>query len=112
MKKGAGQERVRSESTRPLWDYYIGFQAYVRSYTAQNLYVLQLEVTETVMSGKNLFICQFCEFGFYHWVTFRDEPIQCPDENPVLGRYLEYAIDVSLNMTANFIKDNGEVVHS
>ena len=42
---------------------------------------------------------------------FRDEPIQYPDENLVLGIYLEPAIDVGPIMTANIMKGNGEVVH-
>ena len=43
---------------------------------------------------------------------FRDDPIQYPDENTVLGRYLGPAIGVGLEITANIMKENGEVVHS
>ena len=42
---------------------------------------------------------------------FRDELILYPDKNPVLGRYLGTAIDVGLEMTANIMDRNVEVVH-
>ena len=63
------------------------------------------------MSGGTSDISQLCEQGFYDWFVFRDEPIQYPDENPVLGRYLGPANDIGLAMTANIIKLNGEHLH-
>ena len=63
------------------------------------------------MLGVTSDISQFCEHGFYDWVMFRDDPIEYPDENPVLGRYLGPAIDVGPEMTANLMKGNGEVMH-
>ena len=42
---------------------------------------------------------------------FRNEPIQYPDINPVLGRYLGPAIDVGQEITAKIMRENGEVVH-
>ena len=72
--------------------------------------MLQGEVPETVILGGTSDISQLCEHGFYDWVMFRDEPIQYPDENPVLGRYLGTAIDVGPEMTDNIMKANGEFV--
>ena len=63
------------------------------------------------MLGVTSDISQFCEHGFYDWVMFREDPIEYPDENPVLGRYLGTAIDVGPEMTANLMKGNGEVMH-
>ena len=42
---------------------------------------------------------------------FRDDPIQFLDENPVLGKYLGPALDFGPAMTANILKESGEVVH-
>ena len=42
---------------------------------------------------------------------FRGDPIQYPDENPVLGIYLEPSIDVGTAMTAKKMKKDGEFVH-
>ena len=58
------------------------------------------------MLGGTSGISQFCEHEFYDWVMFRDEPIQYPDENPMLGSYLGPAIDVVPKMTDNVMKAN------
>ena len=42
---------------------------------------------------------------------FRYEPIQYPDKNPMLGRYLGPAIDVGAAVTAKIMNRHGEVVH-
>ena len=63
------------------------------------------------MLGENFDISQFCRHEFYGWVMFRDEPIQYPDKNPVLGSYLRPEIDVGPAMTANIMNLNGEVMY-
>ena len=73
--------------------------------------MMQREVPDTVMLGGTYDISQLCERGFYDGVMFRDEPIQYPDENTVLIRYLGPEIDVGPAMTDNIMKVNGEVVH-
>jgi hypothetical protein len=73
--------------------------------------ILQGKVPETVMSGETSDISQFCEFAFYDWIMFRDQPVAFPDDNPVLGRYLGPAIDVGPALTAKILKANGEVVY-
>ena len=75
------------------------------------VYMLLGEVPETVMSGGTSDNSQFCEHGFYDWVMFRDNPIQYPDENPVLGRYLGPEIGVGPAITAKIMKANGKFVH-
>ena len=54
-------------------------------------------------------ISQFCEFAFYDWIMFRDQPVAFPDDNPVLGRYLGPAIDVGPALTTKILKANEEV---
>ena len=111
LKKGAGRKMVRAGAPKRLWDDALEYEAYVRSNTAHDLYILDGQVPETVMSGQTSDISQFCELGFYEWIMFRDEPILFPDDNPVLGRYLGPAIDVGPAMTAKIMKSNGEVVY-
>ena len=73
--------------------------------------MMQGEVPETVMLSGTSDISQFCDNGFYDLVMFRDEPIQYPDENPVLGRYLGPEIDFGPAIMAKIVKSNGKVVH-
>jgi hypothetical protein len=64
-----------------------------------------------VMLDETSDISQFCEFAFYDWIMFCDQPVAFPDNNPVLGRYLGPAIDVGLALTPKILKANGEVVY-
>ena len=95
-----------------MWADAIKYAAYIQSNTAWDIYMLQGETPETVMSGDTLDISQFCELGFYEWIMFREEPdhAQFPADNPILGRYLGPAIDVGPAMTAKILKSNGEVI--
>ena len=79
--------------------------------TSLAIYMMQVEVPETVTLGGTSDISQLCEHGFYDWFMFRDKPIEYHDENPMLGRYLGPEIDVGPSMTAKIMKSNSEVVH-
>ncbi len=96
---------------KPFWVNAIDLEAYVCSNTAHDIFSLQGEVPETVVSGKTLAISQFCKFAFYDWLMFRDEPVAFPDDNPMLGRYLGPAINVGPALTAKILKANGQVVY-
>ena len=102
---------VRAGAPKPFWADAIELEAYVRSNTAHDIYILQGEVPEMVMLGETSDTSQFCEFAFYDWIMFRDQPVAFPDDNPVLGRYLGPAINVGPALTAKILKANGEVVY-
>ena len=80
---------VQAGAPKRIWEDALEFEYCVRSNTDLDIYMLQGEVPETLMLGGTSDISQFWEHGFYDWVMFRDEPIQYPDENLVLGIYLE-----------------------
>ena len=79
---------VRAGAPKQIWDDALEFEACVRSYTALDVYMLQVYLPETVVTGGNSDISQLCDHGLYDWDVFRYESIQYPDENLVLGRYL------------------------
>jgi hypothetical protein len=83
LKKAAGQKMVCASVPKPFWANAIKLEAYICSNTAHDIYSLQGEVPETVMSGKITDISQFCKFAFYDWVMFCGEPIAFLDDNPV-----------------------------
>ena len=76
MNKGAGMKMVQAGAPKRIWDNALKFEAYVRSHTSLDVYIIQVEVPDTVMLGGTSDISQFCEHGFYDWVMFRDNPIQ------------------------------------
>ena len=102
---------VCAGAAKPFWADAIKLEAYVCSNTAHDIFILQGEVPETVMLGEMSDISQFCEFAFYDWVVFRDQPVAFLDDNPVLGCYLSPVIDVDPALTAKILKANGEVVY-
>ena len=111
LNKGAGRKMVREGAPKRIWDNALDFEAYLRSNTDLDIYMMQGEVPETVLLGETSDICKLCEHGFYYWVMFRDEPIQYPDKSTMLGSYLGQVIDVDPAMTANIRKGNSEVAH-
>ena len=102
---------VRAGSPKPFWADAIKLKAYIHSNTAHDIFILQGKVPEMAMSGKMSDISQFCEFPFYGWIMFRDQPVAFLDNNPVLGRYLGPAINVGPALTAKILKANAEVVY-
>ena len=46
--------------------------ALVRSHTAHDVYMLEGEVPETMMTGQTAGISNLCEYKWYEWVMFRD----------------------------------------
>jgi len=111
LKKASGRKMVRAGAPKPFWADAIEWEAFIQSKTAWDIYKLQGETPETVLSGETADINQFCELSFYEWIMFRDEPVSYPENNPVLGRFLGIAVDVGPAMTAKILKKNGQVVH-
>ncbi len=102
---------VCAGAPKSFWADTIKLKAYVCLNMAHNIYSLQGEVPETMMSGKTLDLSQFCKFAFYDWVMFCDEPIAFLDDNPMLGQYLGSAINVGPALTAKILKANREVFY-
>ena len=58
-KKGADHKLLESRASAQLWYNCLELEAYDRSNTAHDIYKLDEEVPETVMSGKTSHISQF-----------------------------------------------------
>ena len=86
-------------------------ESYVRSHTAHDIYCVNGETPETIMSGETSGISQFCELKWYGWIMFRYLVILFPENKMVLGRYLGPSIYVGPYMTAKIMKSNVEVVY-
>ncbi len=78
---------------------------------AHNIFKLDREVPETIMSGKTADISQFCELGWYEWVKFCFTTVSFLEVPLVHGKYLSLSIVVGLAMTAKTLTPMGEVVH-
>ena len=111
LKKGAGHKLLWSRAPKHLWDDCIELEAYIRSNTAHEIYKLDGEVVETVMSGETSDISKFCKLEWFEWVMFRDETAPFPDDVLILVYYLGPSIYVGPAMTAKISTEHGQVLH-
>ena len=102
---------VRSGAPKQLWDDCLEREAYVRSFTAHDIYKLGGQVPETLVSGETADISPLAQFQWYEWVMFRDTSVSYPDDRMVLGRDLGPAIDIGPAMTRKVLKANGQIVY-
>ena len=58
LKRCAGRKMVRAGAPKQIWDGALEFEAYMRSNTALNIYMLQEEFPETVILGGTSDISQ------------------------------------------------------
>ena len=108
VKKGVGRQLVRSAAPKRLWDDCLEREAYVRSLTARHdIYRLDGQVPETVVSSETADISPCALFKWYEWMMFRDTSVTYPDDSMVLGRDLGPAIDIGPAMTRKEAKRSG-----
>eukprot|EP00804_Cyclotella_cryptica_P019304 CCRYP_006183-RA/>CCRYP_006183-RA protein AED:0.20 eAED:0.20 QI:0/0/0/1/0/0/5/0/657 len=93
LKKGAAQKLTRSGAPLRLRCFALEYESYVRLHTAHDIYRLDGQVPETIVSGETVDISPFCEFGFWDWVKFRDQGVAFPGNALVLGKYLGPSMD-------------------
>jgi hypothetical protein len=111
LKRGFGRQMVRSGAPKCLWDHCLEREAYIRSNTAHDIFSLNGQVPETIVSGETADISPFALFKWYEWVMFRDTSVPFPDDQMVLGRDLGPAIDIGPAMTRKILKENGQIVY-
>ena len=65
LKKGVGRQMVRSKAPKRLWDDCLEREACIRSLTAHEIYRLNGQVPETLVSGETADISPFAAFKWY-----------------------------------------------
>ena len=108
LKKGACHELLQSRAPKHLWEDCFELEAYVRSNSTHNIYMLDGEVLKTVMSGETPDISQCCEVEWFKWLMLWDETTPFPDNALKWGYYLEPTTDVGAAMTAKILLKNGQ----
>ena len=111
LKKGVARKMLETKAPKRLWDDCLELEAYIRSHTAHDIYALEGEVPQTIVSGETPDISEFAELKWYDWVKFRDTSISFPDDKMIIGRYLGPSFDIGPAMTAKILKANGQYVH-
>ena len=94
-----------------MWDDCLELEALIRSNVAHDIYALNGEVPETIVSRETSGISSFCEYQCYLWMKFCETSVSFPNDAEIIGRYLGPSIDIGPAMTAKILKSNGKVVH-
>ena len=111
LKRGVGRELVKSKCPKRLWDHCLERQAYVRSFTAHDIFSLNGQVPETIISGETADISPFAEFRWYEPIKYRDTSIPFPEDKMRFGRDLGPAIDIGPAMTRKILNKKGNVIY-
>lgn len=86
-------------------------ESHVPSHTALDIFSLNGQVLETIVSGETADISPFALFKWYEWVMYCDTSVLFPEEQLVLRQDLGLAINIGPAMTQKILKDNGKVVY-
>jgi len=110
LKHGSSRKMLKSGSPKRLWDHAIELEALIQSHTAHEIYVLQGQVPETIMTGQTADISNLCEYEWYEWVMYYESLLSYPDNKMFIGRYLGPAIDVGTTVAYKILKANGKYI--
>jgi hypothetical protein len=111
LKRGTGREQLRANRPQVWWDHCPRKQAYVRSYTALDIFSLEGQVPETKVFGNQADISTVAEYAWYEIVKYCDVSIGFPDTKVQLGRDLGPVIDIGPTMARIILKKNGEITY-
>ena len=106
----SSRRMLKSGSPKALWDHFIDLEALIHSRTALDIYGIEGQVPETVMSGQTGYISSLCEFEWFEWVMFFQPKETYLDDKMFIGRWLGPAIDVGTAMTYNILRPDGGYV--
>ena len=70
LKRGTARKMIKKKSPKKLWDDCVELEGFIHSNTAHDIFELNGEVPETLVSGETSDISQFCELEWYEWVKF------------------------------------------
>ena len=111
IKKGTGRKLTASGCPKVVWDDCMELQSLIRSHTALDIWQLQGQVPQTLMTGQTADISQLFELEWYEWVMYHDSAISFPEDKYNLGRWLGPSIDIGPMMTGKVLKSNGNTRH-
>ena len=82
-----------------------------RSCTANNVFELKGEVPKTVLKGQTANTTHLCKFDRDHWVYFRDNAVTYPNDEWVLGLWLDPSTDIDPALCAKILKEIGRCMY-
>ena len=102
---------ISSRALHKLWDHCLGLEGFIQSHIALDLYQLQGQVPEMILSGQKADKSLFVECRWYEFIRWYDVKAQFPQPRERYGRWLGPYFDIGPAMTAKILKENGQVLH-
>jgi hypothetical protein len=110
-KRAAGRKMAVSQCPRKLWDHCLELEVIICLHTALDLYELQGQVPETIVSGQTADILPFVEYKWFEWAIWYNRNAEFPKPKETLGRWLGPSLDIGPAMTAVIMKENGQITY-
>ena len=70
LKQGSSQKMLKSAYLKRLWDHCIELDALIRSNNALDIYSLEVQGPETVITGQTADISNLCEYEWLQGVMY------------------------------------------
>ena len=110
LKRGFGKKMTRSLLPAKLWDHSIELEALIQSHTVLDIYELQGEVPENLLSGQTADISPFVEHEWKNFVKWFYHGSSFPEPKKMHGRWLGPSMDIGPAMCSKKIKLNGQII--
>ena len=107
VKRASTQDMLWTGSPKRLWDHSLELCALIHSHTALDIYNLRGQVPEAVMKGDSPDISHLCEFSWYDWVWYNNNPAAYPESPEEIGRYLGPSIEMGSCHSKKILNANG-----
>ena len=102
---------MRSLSPAKIWYHCIELEALILLHTALDIYELQGQVSETLLSGKTRDISPSVEHEWYNFLKWLDHGRSFPEPKELHVRWLGPSMDIGPTMCSKIIKSNGQIIN-
>ena len=110
LKQGWSQKVVKSSSPKRLWDNCIETEVFIFLNNALDIYGLEGQLPETVMTVKTADISNLCKYEWFQCMMYYQPKEGYPNDKMAIGKYLGPAIDVGNTMTYKILLPDGNYV--
>ena len=86
LKQVLSRKMLESEIPKRLWDNCIELEALIRLNIALDIYGIEAQVPETLMTGQTAKISNICEYEWFQWGMYYQPKEGYTDDNMEMGR--------------------------
>ena len=110
LKDGVKKDMFEADSPLNLWCYCVERRADIINSTVRTNHLLQNQTPHTKLTAQPTDISRLCEYGWYDWVTYRQEGEAFPYNHQKLGRVLGPAKGAGNEMSQWVLTATGDIM--